>query len=301
MPFAGVTAPPIPPTEERQLTTEFARHDLAQNSGTAGEPDRVRVIREGVASYLPDIDPDETSEWLESFDAMLEQSGPARARYLMLRLLERSGEQRVAIPALTSTDYVNTIPTELEPWFPGDEDVERRYRAWIRWNAAIMVHRAQRPGVGVGGHISTYASSAALYEVGFNHFFRGKAHPGGGDQIFIQGHASPGIYARAFLEGRLTADQLDGFRQEHSHPGGGLPVVSAPAPDARLLGVPHGVDGARPDERDLPGPLQPLPATTAASRTRPTSTCGRSSATARPTNPRAVAWPTSQRWRAWTT
>ena len=84
----------------------------------------------------------------------------------MLRLLERAGEQRVAIPALTSTDYVNTIPTELEPWFPGDEDVERRYRAWIRWNAAIMVHRAQRPGVGVGGHISTYASSAALYEVG---------------------------------------------------------------------------------------------------------------------------------------
>lgn len=108
----------------------------------------------------------------------------------MLRLLERAGEQRVAIPALTSTDYVNTIPTELEPWFPGDEDVERRYRAWIRWNAAIMVHRAQRPGVGVGGHISTYASSAALYEVGFNHFFRGKSHPGGGDQVFIQGHAS---------------------------------------------------------------------------------------------------------------
>ena len=146
----------------------------------------------------------------------------------MLRLLERAGEQRVAIPALTSTDYVNTIPTELEPWFPGDEDVERRYRAWIRWNAAIMVHRAQRPGVGVGGHISTYASSAALYEVGFNHFFRGKSHPGGGDQIFIQGHASPGIYARAFLEGRLTADKLDGFRQEHSHPGGGIPSYPHP-------------------------------------------------------------------------
>ena len=210
------------------MTTEFARQDLAQNSGTAGEPDRVRVIRDGVASYLPDIDPEETTEWLESFDALLERSGPARARYLMLRLLERSGEQRVAIPALTSTDYVNTIPTELEPWFPGDEDVERRYRAWIRWNAAIMVHRAQRPGVGVGGHISTYASSAALYEVGFNHFFRGKAHPGGGDQVFIQGHASPGVYARAFLEGRLTADRLDGFRQEHSHPGGGIPSYPHP-------------------------------------------------------------------------
>src|ERR1700741_5054146 len=210
------------------LTTEFVRHDLAKNASNGGEPDRVRVIREGVASYLPDIDPEETSEWLESFDDLLERSGPARARYLMLRLLERASEQRVAIPALTSTDYVNTIPTELEPWFPGDEDVERRYRAWIRWNAAIMVHRAQRPGIGVGGHISTYASSAALYEVGFNHFFRGKSHPGGGDQVFIQGHASPGIYARAFLEGRLSADLLDGFRQEHSHPGGGLPSYPHP-------------------------------------------------------------------------
>ncbi|WP_299560912.1 pyruvate dehydrogenase (acetyl-transferring), homodimeric type [uncultured Mycolicibacterium sp.] len=208
------------------MTTEFVRQDLARNS--TPQPDRVRVIREGVASYLPDIDPDETAEWLESLDAVVERSGPARARYLLLRLLERAGEQRVAIPALTSTDYVNTIPTELEPWFPGDEEVERRFRAWIRWNAAIMVHRAQRPGVGVGGHISTYASSAALYEVGFNHFFRGKSHPGGGDQVFIQGHASPGIYARAFLEGRLTADQLDGFRQEVSHPGGGLPSYPHP-------------------------------------------------------------------------
>ncbi len=141
--------------------------------------------------------------------------------------------RHVALPALTSTDYVNTIPTENEPWFPGDEEVERRYRAWIRWNAAIMVHRAQRPGVGVGGHISTYASSAALYEVGFNHFFRGKDHPGGGDHIFIQGHASPGIYARAFLEGRIPAEQLDGFRQEKSHAdfGGALPSY----PHPRLL------------------------------------------------------------------
>src|SRR3984957_9079553 len=184
-----------PSKRSSALTTEFVRHDLAKNPTGTSEPDRVRVIREGVASYLPDIDPEETAEWLESFDELLERSGPARARYLMLRLLERAGEQRVALPALTSTDYVNTIPTELEPWFPGDEDVERRYRAWIRWNAAIMVHRAQRPGVGVGGHISTYASSAALYEVGFNHFFRGKSHPGGGDQVYIQGHASPGIYA----------------------------------------------------------------------------------------------------------
>src|SRR5690349_21631971 len=183
-----------------------------QNTG----PERVRVIRDGLAAHLPDIDPEETSEWLESFDEVLKGGGQQRARYLMLRLLERAGENHVGMPSLTSTDYVNTIPTEREPWFPGDEEVERRYRAWIRWNAAMTVHRAQRPGVGVGGHISTYASSASLYEVGFNHFFRGKNHPGGGDQIFIQGHASPGVYARAFLEGRLSADALDGFRQEVS-------------------------------------------------------------------------------------
>jgi pyruvate dehydrogenase E1 component len=160
------------------LTTEFAHRDLAQNSSGATETERVRVIREGVASYLPDIDAEETAEWLESFDDLVSRSGPARARYLLLRMLERAGEQRVAIPALTSTDYVNTIPTDLEPWFPGDEEVERRFRRWIRWNAAIMVHRAQRPGISVGGHISSYASSATLYEVGFNHFFRGPDHAG---------------------------------------------------------------------------------------------------------------------------
>ncbi|MEN9753521.1 MAG: hypothetical protein RL670_1212, partial [Actinomycetota bacterium] len=121
-----------------------------------------------------------------------------------------------------TTDYINTIAPENEIAFPGDEGIERTYRAWMRWNAAMLVHRAQRPGVGVGGHISTFASSASLYEVGFNHFFRGQDHPGGGDQIFIQGHASPGPYARAFLEGRLSAEQLDGFRQEKSHAGGGL-------------------------------------------------------------------------------
>ncbi|NMO01225.1 pyruvate dehydrogenase (acetyl-transferring), homodimeric type [Gordonia sp. TBRC 11910] len=204
--------------------------DQPTDPATTPAAKRVRVIREGVASYLPDIDPAETAEWLSSLDGLIESAGPARARYLMLRLLERAGEQHVSIPSLMSTDYVNTIPTENEPWFPGDEDTERRIRAFIRWNAAIMVHRAQRPGVGVGGHISTYASSASLYEVGFNHFFRGQDHPGGGDQIFIQGHASPGIYARAYLEGRIDEHRMDGFRQEHSHAGlgGGLPSYPHP-------------------------------------------------------------------------
>ncbi|MBB2934146.1 pyruvate dehydrogenase E1 component [Amycolatopsis bartoniae] len=208
------------------------RKDQAASAGagTRQAPARVRVIRDGLAAHLPDIDPEETAEWLDSFDEALARGGQQRARYLMLRILERARERNIGVPPLTATDYVNTIPTENEPWFPGDEEIERRYRAYIRWNAAIMVHRAQRPGVGVGGHISTYASSAALYEVGFNHFFRGKDHSGGGDQIFIQGHASPGIYARAYLEGRLSEQQLDGFRQEYSHAGegGGLPSYPHP-------------------------------------------------------------------------
>jgi len=171
---------------------------------------------------LVDIDPSETAEWHESFDAALSHAGPVRARYLMLSLLKRAREKNIGLSSLRTTDYINTIPAGNEPDFPGDEAIERRIRAYIRWNAAMLVHRAQRPGVGVGGHISTYASAASLYEVGFNHFFRGQSHPGGGDQIFFQGHASPGMYARAFMEGRFNEDQLDGFRQELSHHGGGL-------------------------------------------------------------------------------
>ncbi|HWJ82194.1 MAG TPA: pyruvate dehydrogenase (acetyl-transferring), homodimeric type [Nocardioides sp.] len=187
------------------------------------------VIHEGLPTQLPDIDPAETQEWIDSFDAMLEERGRDRARYVMLRLLERARETQVGVPALRSTDYINTIPPEREPWFPGDEEVERRIRAYIRWNAAVMVSAANRKGLEVGGHIATYQSSASLYEVGFNHFFRGHDHEGGGDQIFIQGHASPGIYARAFLEGRLTEEQLFRFRQEVQH-GKGAGLSSYPHP-----------------------------------------------------------------------
>ena len=187
------------------------------------------VIHEGLPTQLPDIDPDETRDWIDSFNAMVDERGRERARYVMLRLLERAREAKVGVPALRSTDYINTIPPEREPWFPGDEEVERRIRAFIRWNAAVMVSSANRKGLEVGGHIATYQSSASLYEVGFNHFFRGKDHPGGGDQIFFQGHASPGIYARAFLEGRLSEEQLFRFRQEVQHgPGAGLPSYPHP-------------------------------------------------------------------------
>jgi pyruvate dehydrogenase E1 component len=180
---------------------------------------------------LPDVDPSETQEWLDSVDAVVDHVGRDRARELMVSVLRRARQHHLIVPADGATDYVNTIPPTAEPPFPGEEDLERRIRSYVRWNAAMMVHRAQRPGLGVGGHISTYASTATLYEVGFNHFFRGHDPAGGGgDQVYFQGHASPGIYARAFLEGRLGADRLDGFRQEISHAGrlGGLPSYPHP-------------------------------------------------------------------------
>jgi pyruvate dehydrogenase E1 component len=175
-----------------------------------------------------DSDPDETAEWQESLQQLVSAKGHGRGREIMLSLLQTSHELQLNVPQVPTTDYINTISPDAEPEFPGDEELERRYRRWIRWNAAITVHRAQRPGISVGGHISTYASSASLYEVGFNHFFRGPDHPSGGDQIFIQGHASPGTYARSFLEGRLTEAQLDGFRQEKSAAPNGLPSYPHP-------------------------------------------------------------------------
>jgi len=194
----------------------------------AGPRSRYSVITDGLPNQLPDINPEETREWLESLDAVIGAEGRARARYLMLKLLERARENQIGVPALRSTDYINTIPPEREPWFPGDEHIERRIRAFIRWNAAIAVTRANRKGLEVGGHIASYASSASLYEVGFNHFFRGKDHGESGDQVFIQGHSSPGMYARAYLEGRLTETQLDGFRQEISAAPNGLPSYPHP-------------------------------------------------------------------------
>ncbi len=197
--------------------------------------DNVGPILNGIPTGLPDIDPEETQEWIDSLDNLIDEGGRARARYVMLRLLEKARAMQVGVPSLTTTDYVNTIPVEHEPWYPGDEQLEHRIRQINRWNAAMLVHRAQRPGVGVGGHISTYASAATLYEVGYNHFWRGPDHPGGGDQIYFQGHASPGMYARAFLEGRLTEDQLNGFRQEKSHLVDGKPLALPSYPHPRLM------------------------------------------------------------------
>jgi pyruvate dehydrogenase E1 component len=168
---------------------------------------------------LPDRDPQETAEWLEALQQLIEHS-PARARFVLHKLIREARARNVGLASMVSTHYINSIPPEQEPDFPGDEDMERRIRRMIRWNAAVMVSRANKNFEGIGGHISTYASAASLYEVGFNHFFRGKDSPGGGDHVYIQGHGAPGIYARAYLEGRISEEQLEAFRRESF--GGGL-------------------------------------------------------------------------------
>ena len=170
---------------------------------------------------LPDRDADETQDWVDSLDSIAANEGPDRAQFILYRLLKRARQLNIGLPPLTQTRYINTISPEQEPEFPGDEQMERRIRRMVRWNAVAMVLRANATSAGIGGHLATYASAASLYEVGFNHFFRGKDAAGMGDHVFFQGHAAPGVYARAFLEGRLSEAQLDHFRQEVV-PGEGL-------------------------------------------------------------------------------
>ncbi len=172
------------------------------------------IYLDGSTHRIPDADPEETSEWLDAFDSVVTIDGAQRASYLMARLLERARQASVAVPGSISTSYVNTIPPEEDAAFPGDEYLEKRIRRFIRWNAAAMVIRANRASKGIGGHLSTFASSATPYEVGFNHFFRGQADGSAGDHVYFQGHATPGVYARAFLEGRLDEATLDRFRRE---------------------------------------------------------------------------------------
>ena len=179
---------------------------------------------------LEDLDPIETREWIESIDSVLKTQGAERAHYLLEQLIDYTRRSGAYLPFRPNTAYVNTISPGHEPSYPGNREFERRIEAYIRWNALAMVLNANKVSSEYGGHLSTYASSATLYEVGFNHFWRAQsdAHPG--DMVFVQGHASPGIYARAFLEGRLTENQLKHFRQEAS--GDGLVFLSASLADA---------------------------------------------------------------------
>ena len=199
-----------------------------------------------------DIDATETSEWLEAVDAVVAHDGPDRARQLLTRVVERAQHAGTGPIATLNTPYLNTIPLEREAKLPGDPAVERRLRSIIRWNAMAMVVRANKESSELGGHIATYQSLATLQEVGYNHFWRAPGDDDGGDLIYFQGHSSPGNYARAYLEGRLTEEQLDGFRQEVSKPDG-LSLLSAPLADARLLAVSDRLAGDRRDHLDLPG------------------------------------------------
>jgi pyruvate dehydrogenase E1 component len=166
------------------------------------------IIRNG------DVDPDETKDWLDSIEAVLQERGTERARYLLDRLQRYGAERGLSRPSAMNTPYVNSIHRTEQPPYPGDREIERRIKSLVRWNAMAMVVRANRDDPGIGGHISTYASSATLWEVGFNHFFRAHSPHGCGDIIYYQGHAAPGIYARAFLEGRLSVEELENFRHE---------------------------------------------------------------------------------------
>ncbi len=167
------------------------------------------------------IDQSEVKDWLDSLDQLLERHEPEQVEYILRRLQAHAQEHGITIPILLNTPYVNSIPPDREPPFPGDREIERRIKNLIRWNAMAMVVRANKNGSAVGGHISSFASAATLYEVGFNHFFRAKSKDGDGDIVYFQGHSSPGIYARAYLEGRITEKQLENFRRELAQ-GGGL-------------------------------------------------------------------------------
>ncbi len=165
-------------------------------------------------AQLPDIDTVETQEWIDALEAVIEKEGVERAHYLLEQMIDKARRSGANLPYSANTAYVNTIPPHLEAPIPGDQAMEERIRSFIRWNAIAMVVKANRKASELGGHIATFASAAVLYDVGYNHFWRAPSHEHGGDLIYSQGHASPGTYARAFLEGRLTEEQLDNFRQE---------------------------------------------------------------------------------------
>ena len=161
-----------------------------------------------------DIDPLETNEWIESLNSVIENDGSSRASYLLNKVIDQAYKAGLVLPDTRTTPYINTIPPEAEAKSPGDQNIEKKIRAYIRWNAAAMVVKANKKSSELGGHIGTFASAATLYDIGINHFWRAKTNKFGGDLVYFQGHSAPGMYARAFLEGRLTAQQLDGFRQE---------------------------------------------------------------------------------------
>ena len=207
-----------------------------------------------------DVDPGETKEWLDSLLYVLDSKGRERAQYLLAALNYKAAQEGVELPLQYNTPYINTIPQAEQPPYPGNRDIERRIKSIVRWNAMAMVVRANKRFDGLGGHISTFASSATLYEVAQNHFFRGRGESGyDGDLVYFQGHASPGPYSRArFLEGRLTEANLRQLPPRVTARRRSF-VLSAPVANAKLLGVPNRFDGSRTDHVDLPSSIQSVP------------------------------------------
>jgi pyruvate dehydrogenase E1 component len=204
-----------------------------------------------------DLNPQETSEWLEALEQIVDEAGPGRAAYLLGKLLDHAAAAGVSVLSKINTPYLNTIPAHEEAPYPGNRALERRIKSIIRWNAAAMVVRANKHDPNIGGHVSTFASLAAISEVGFNHFFRGSYGNEAGDLVYYQGHASPGVYSRAFLEGRLTEDHLLNFRHElRDKPA--FRLIRIPG-SCRISGSSHRFDGHRPAQRHLPGALHALP------------------------------------------
>ena len=191
-----------------------------------------------------DLDPTETQEWIDSLNSVIKNDGPTRASFLLNKVVSEAYTAGLVLPDTRTTPYINTIPTELEIKSPGDQNIEKKIRAYIRWNSAAMVVKANKISSELGGHIGTFASAATLYDVGMNHFWRAKNKDFGGDLIYFQGHSAPGMYARAFLEGRLSEKQLNRFRQEVDP--GGLSSYPHPWLHAKILAVSNCFDGTRP-------------------------------------------------------
>ena len=201
-------------TENIIKQAEAAKAEKIKKKSTIQEPDKEK--KESLIQIIngEDLDPLETQDWLESLSAVISKDGNQRAHFLIKELINKAYREGANIPYTQNTPYINTIPPEAEVKSNGDQNIERRIRSLIRWNAAAMVVRANKKFPELGGHIGTFASAATLYDVGMNHFWRAKNNKFGGDLIYFQGHSAPGMYARAFLEGRLNEKQLDSFRQE---------------------------------------------------------------------------------------
>ena len=202
--------------EKEQKIQKEVKKEKPKTNGNIVTSQPLKQIKKVFAepASKDDIDPLETNEWIESLNSVIENDGSSRASYLLNKVIDQAYKAGLVLPDTRTTPYINTIPPETEVKSPGDQNIEKKIRAYIRWNAAAMVVKANKKSPELGGHIGTFASAATLYDVGMNHFWRAKNNKFGGDLVYFQGHSAPGMYARAFLEGRLSTKQLDGFRQE---------------------------------------------------------------------------------------